>query len=134
MAPITATTEVDSPPAEVSGYVTDPTRFVEWQRNVICAHRGRPAGVQRPPATFEALFQCFEVAGICPAKPDSSTLIVHPVAAGECHAPAPDGCAVGAVRRGRGCVGGRSMLPRARALPRCMTARRPRRTRRASLR
>lgn len=38
MAPITTTTEVDRPPNEVFGYVTDPTRFVEWQRNVIGGH------------------------------------------------------------------------------------------------
>jgi uncharacterized protein YndB with AHSA1/START domain len=34
MAPITTTTEVARPPAEVFAYVTDPSRFVEWQRNV----------------------------------------------------------------------------------------------------
>jgi uncharacterized protein YndB with AHSA1/START domain len=35
MAPITTTTEVARPPAEVFAYVTDPSRFVEWQRNVV---------------------------------------------------------------------------------------------------
>ncbi|HKS52665.1 MAG TPA: SRPBCC family protein [Pseudonocardiaceae bacterium] len=35
MAPISTTTEVDRPPEEVFSYVTDPTRFVEWQRNVV---------------------------------------------------------------------------------------------------
>jgi uncharacterized protein YndB with AHSA1/START domain len=34
MAPIATTTEVARPPAEVFAYVTDPSRFVEWQRNV----------------------------------------------------------------------------------------------------
>ncbi|MGH3908745.1 MAG: SRPBCC family protein [Pseudonocardiaceae bacterium] len=40
MAPITTTTttEVDRAPAEVFDYVTDPTRFVEWQRNVVAGH------------------------------------------------------------------------------------------------
>jgi uncharacterized protein YndB with AHSA1/START domain len=38
MAPITTTTEVDRAPAEVFDYVTDPTRFVEWQRNVVSGH------------------------------------------------------------------------------------------------
>ena len=32
MAPITTTTEIDRAPADVFDYVTDPTRFVEWQR------------------------------------------------------------------------------------------------------
>jgi uncharacterized protein YndB with AHSA1/START domain len=38
MAPITTTIKVDRAPAEVFDYVTDPTRFVEWQRNVIGGH------------------------------------------------------------------------------------------------
>ena len=38
MAPITATTDVARPPAEVFAYVTDPSRFVEWQRNVVSGH------------------------------------------------------------------------------------------------
>jgi hypothetical protein len=40
MAPITTTTEVDRAPAEGFNYVTDPTRFVEWQRNVLGGHMG----------------------------------------------------------------------------------------------
>ena len=40
MSPITTTTEVDRAPAEVFNYVTDPTRFVEWQRNVLGGHMG----------------------------------------------------------------------------------------------
>jgi len=38
MAPITTTVEVDSPSAEVFDYVTDPTRFAEWQHNVVGGH------------------------------------------------------------------------------------------------
>jgi hypothetical protein len=38
MAPITTTTEVKRAPAEVFDYVTDPTRFIEWQRNVVGGH------------------------------------------------------------------------------------------------
>jgi uncharacterized protein YndB with AHSA1/START domain len=38
MAPITTKTEVARPPAEVFAYVTDPSRFVEWQRNVVGGH------------------------------------------------------------------------------------------------
>jgi uncharacterized protein YndB with AHSA1/START domain len=38
MAPITTTTEVARPPDEVFAYATDPTRFVEWQRNVVGGH------------------------------------------------------------------------------------------------
>ena len=35
MAPISTTTEVARPPAEVFAYVTDPSRFVEWQQGVL---------------------------------------------------------------------------------------------------
>ena len=38
MAPISTTTEVARPPAEVFAYVTDPTRFVEWQQGVLSGH------------------------------------------------------------------------------------------------
>jgi uncharacterized protein YndB with AHSA1/START domain len=31
-------TEVARPPAEVFAYVTDPTRFVEWQQGVLSGH------------------------------------------------------------------------------------------------
>ena len=35
MATITTSTEVDRPPAQVFAYVTDPTRFAEWQKGVV---------------------------------------------------------------------------------------------------
>jgi uncharacterized protein YndB with AHSA1/START domain len=35
MAPISSTTEVARSPEEVFAYVTDPTRFVEWQEGVL---------------------------------------------------------------------------------------------------
>ena len=38
MAPITATAEVARPPAAVFTYVTDPSRFGEWQKNVVSGH------------------------------------------------------------------------------------------------
>ena len=38
MTPITATTELARPPATVFAYVTDPARFVEWQRGVVSGH------------------------------------------------------------------------------------------------
>ena len=38
MAPISTTMEVARPPAEVFAYVTDPTRFVEWQQGVLSGH------------------------------------------------------------------------------------------------
>jgi carbon monoxide dehydrogenase subunit G len=38
MAPITCTIELARPPEEAFAFVTDPTRFVEWQRNVISGH------------------------------------------------------------------------------------------------
>jgi hypothetical protein len=38
MAPITTSTAVARPLEEVFAYVTDPTRFVEWQQNVVSGH------------------------------------------------------------------------------------------------
>ena len=38
MAPIVATTEVARPPDVVFSYVTDPSRFAEWQENVVDGH------------------------------------------------------------------------------------------------
>jgi uncharacterized protein YndB with AHSA1/START domain len=38
MAPITTATEVARPPEQVFAYVTDPTRFVEWQQGVVSGH------------------------------------------------------------------------------------------------
>jgi uncharacterized protein YndB with AHSA1/START domain len=38
MAPISTTTEVARPPAEVFAYITDPSRFAEWQQGVLSGH------------------------------------------------------------------------------------------------
>jgi Polyketide cyclase / dehydrase and lipid transport len=38
MAPIIETIEVGRPPGEVFSYVTDPSRFGEWQKNVVGGH------------------------------------------------------------------------------------------------
>jgi uncharacterized protein YndB with AHSA1/START domain len=38
MASITASVEVACPPETVFSYVTDPTRFAEWQENVTSGH------------------------------------------------------------------------------------------------
>ncbi|HEV3496749.1 MAG TPA: SRPBCC family protein [Actinomycetes bacterium] len=35
MAPIQSTVEIARPPAEVFAYLADPTRFAEWQRDVV---------------------------------------------------------------------------------------------------
>lgn len=35
MAPLVATIEVARPPAEVFAYATDPTRFAEWQHDIV---------------------------------------------------------------------------------------------------
>jgi uncharacterized protein YndB with AHSA1/START domain len=35
MAPIMSTIEIERPPEEVFSYVTDPTRFGEWQKDVV---------------------------------------------------------------------------------------------------
>jgi hypothetical protein len=34
MTPMVSTVEIDRPPEEVFAYVTDPSRFAEWQKNV----------------------------------------------------------------------------------------------------
>jgi uncharacterized protein YndB with AHSA1/START domain len=38
MAPIITSTEVARAPEEVFAYVTNPTRFVEWQKSVVDGH------------------------------------------------------------------------------------------------
>jgi len=38
MAPITVSTEVARSPADAFGYVTDPSRFAEWQQGVVSGH------------------------------------------------------------------------------------------------
>jgi Polyketide cyclase / dehydrase and lipid transport len=38
MAPLVSTVEVARPQDEVHAYVTDPSRFVEWQKNVVGGH------------------------------------------------------------------------------------------------
>jgi len=35
MTPMVSTVEIDRPPEEVFAYVTDPSRFAEWQKNVV---------------------------------------------------------------------------------------------------
>jgi uncharacterized protein YndB with AHSA1/START domain len=52
MAPITASTEVGLPPEEVFAYITDPTRFAEWQRNVVGGHMD---GVGQPVVGMKCL-------------------------------------------------------------------------------
>jgi len=37
MAPLVHSVEIDQPPEAVFAYVTDPTRFTEWQDNVVSA-------------------------------------------------------------------------------------------------
>jgi uncharacterized protein YndB with AHSA1/START domain len=38
MPPIVSTIEIARPPEEVFAYVTDPSRFPEWQRDVVSVH------------------------------------------------------------------------------------------------
>ena len=38
MSPLTTTIDVDRPAEDVFAYVTDPTRFVEWQHGVLNGH------------------------------------------------------------------------------------------------
>jgi len=51
MTPITASTEVNRPAPDVSFYATDPTRFHEWQKDVLDArseHAPTSPGSVRP--------------------------------------------------------------------------------------
>jgi uncharacterized protein YndB with AHSA1/START domain len=41
MSPMVSTIEVARPPEEVFSYVTDPTRFAEWQHDVVSVHADR---------------------------------------------------------------------------------------------
>jgi uncharacterized protein YndB with AHSA1/START domain len=47
MPPIVSTIEIARPPAEVFSYVTDPSRFAEWQHDIVVVRieGGRPPGV-----------------------------------------------------------------------------------------
>jgi uncharacterized protein YndB with AHSA1/START domain len=47
MSPIMSTIEIARPPDEVFSYVTDPSRFAEWQHDVVGVHLadGGPLGV-----------------------------------------------------------------------------------------
>jgi hypothetical protein len=42
MPPITTSTEVNRPAADVFAYATDPTRFHEWQAGVVDGHLDQP--------------------------------------------------------------------------------------------
>ncbi|HWC41999.1 MAG TPA: SRPBCC family protein [Actinomycetota bacterium] len=46
MAPMVSSIEIVRPPGEVYAYVTDPSRFGEWQRDVVAVRieGGRPGG------------------------------------------------------------------------------------------
>ena len=44
MPPITTTTEIDRPAAEVFDFATDPARFSEWQKGVVDGHLDLTAG------------------------------------------------------------------------------------------
>src|SRR6266567_4262129 len=47
MAPIVLTIEIARPPEEVFSYVTDPSRFAEWQQDAVIGDRegGGPPGL-----------------------------------------------------------------------------------------
>lgn len=52
--PISASIEVERPPPDVFAYVTDPGRFVEWQKGIVSGHvehRGAPSVGDRCVAT-----------------------------------------------------------------------------------
>jgi uncharacterized protein YndB with AHSA1/START domain len=44
MPPITTSTEIDRPAADVFDYATDPTKFSEWQKGVVDGHMDQANG------------------------------------------------------------------------------------------
>lgn len=70
MAPITTTSEVARPPAEVFAYVTDPTRFGEWQEGVV---GGRVEG-DEPHAVGD---KCFTTRRIGGTERSVTSVITH---------------------------------------------------------
>ena len=51
-SPITVSTEIDRPAADVFAYATDPSRFPEWQQGVVVVRR---EARKEMPANLEAL-------------------------------------------------------------------------------
>src|SRR5215469_1093191 len=45
MSPLVSAVDIASPPAEVFSYVTDPSRFGEWQAGVVSGHCDGEAAV-----------------------------------------------------------------------------------------
>jgi uncharacterized protein YndB with AHSA1/START domain len=70
MAPLATTTEVGRPPEEVFAYVTDPSRFAEWQANVV---DGRMEG-QAPHGVGE---RCLTIRRIGGAEREVTSEITH---------------------------------------------------------
>lgn len=70
MAPLSASVEVARPPEEVFAYATDPSRFAEWQANVLDGHmEGRaPHGVGE---------RCFTTRRIGGAEREVTSEITH---------------------------------------------------------
>lgn len=97
MSPMVSTIEVARPPEEVFAYLTDPTRFTEWQRDVVrveAEHPGTPGvgsrfsttrrigGTMTQEVTELDAPRRWAVRGVSgPIRP-SATITVEPVDAG----------------------------------------------------
>lgn len=70
MAPITTTTEVARSPEEVFAYVTDATRFGEWQEGVVAGH----VEGDEPPAVGD---KCFTTRRLGRSERSVTSVITH---------------------------------------------------------
>jgi len=70
MTPLTTTTEVARPPEDVFAYVTDPTRFGEWQQGVVGGHIDGDG----PPTVGD---KCFTTRRIGGAERSVTSVITH---------------------------------------------------------
>jgi uncharacterized protein YndB with AHSA1/START domain len=74
MPPIVTSTEIDRPAADVFAYVTDPTRFSEWQKGVVDGHMDGPANGAPSPAVGA---KCVTTRRIGGANRPSTGELVH---------------------------------------------------------
>jgi hypothetical protein len=74
MPPIVTSAEIERPAPEVFAYVTDPTRFSEWQKGVVDGHMDGPANNTHAPAVGA---KCVTTRRIGGADRPSTAKLVH---------------------------------------------------------
>src|SRR2546429_214884 len=104
MSPIVSTIEIDRPPEEVFAYATDPTRFAEWQHDVVRAQLvdGGPAAGRPPPGEWRGARAPLEPAqGEGSVVPPPSRMSNRPL---RTYVPYGDSATVVGARSGHGAV------------------------------